>query len=150
MEKYIDKLFRILRIKIVAVWLMVAIAVVLGEMNIIPNGVIAPHSGGEFKLNTVVILLTVIGIPLALRLFTLNTTKGLRRMNNEEALKSYHVWSDVRLGILCLTALLGIVAYYLAVSISCVFCALVAMSATLYCWPSKSKIANYLESVNNE
>ncbi len=150
MEKYIDKLLKVLRIKIVAVWLIVAVAVVLGEMDVIPNGLIAPHSGDEFKLNMAVILLTVIGIPVAMRLFTLNMTKGLRRMNNEEALKSYHVWSDVRLGILCLTAVLSIVAYYLVMSISDVFCALVALCATLYCWPSKTKISAYLESVNNE
>ena len=132
------------------VWLMLVVAVVLGELDVIPNGVVPPHSTEEFKLNTAVIVLTIIGVPVAIRLFTLNTTKGLRRMNNEEALKSYHVWSAVRLGILALAAASGIVVYYLAMSISGVFCALVALCATVYCWPSKEKISSYLEGVNNE
>ena len=97
MVKYIQKLLNVLRMELVVVWISVAIAVVLGELDVIPNGVVMPQSSDEFKLNTVVIVLTIIGIPAAIRLFMLNTTKGLRRMNNEEALRSYHVWSIVRM-----------------------------------------------------
>ena len=81
-------------------WAILVALVVLGEVGIIPNGVVLPHSSEEFELNVLAIALTIIGVPLALRLFTLNTTKGLRRMNNDEALRSYHVWSIVRMGIL--------------------------------------------------
>ena len=82
----------VLRIEMGVAWLLMVAAIVLGELDVIPNGLVMPHSTDEFQLNTVAILLTVVGIPVALKLFTLNTTKGLRRMNNEEALKSYHVW----------------------------------------------------------
>ena len=150
MVKYIQKLFQVLRIEVVAVWLIVAVAVVMGEMDIIPNGIVLPHTSAEFKLNTIVVVLTIIGIPGAIRLFTLNTTRGLRRMDNEEALQSYHVWSAVRMAIFCLTAVFDVVVYYIATSISGALCALIALFATLYCWPSREKIASYLESVNNE
>ena len=150
MVKYIQRLLRILRIEMAVVWLIVVAAVVLGELDVIPNGWVVPQSPEELRLNIAVIVLTIVGIPLAIRLFTLNTTKGLRRMNNDEALASYHIWSVVRLGILCVAAVSGVVVYYLATSVSAVFCALIALAVTIYCWPSETKIASYLEEVNNE
>ena len=135
---------RALRIEMAVVWLIVVAAVVLGELDVIPNGLVLPHSPEEFKLNLADIVLTIVGIPLAIRLFT------LRRMNNDEALCSYHIWSVVRLGILCVSAVFSVAIYYVATSVSGVFCALVAMCATIYCWPSESKISSYLEDVNKE
>lgn len=131
-------------------WFVIAVSVVLGELDVIPNGWVEPHSMEEFQLEIVSIGLTIVGIPVAIRLFTLNTTKVLRRMNYDEALKSYHVWSVVRMSILCLASVFGIVVYYLAVSVNGVLCALVALCASVYCWPSQKKISTYLESVNNE
>lgn len=150
MVKYIERLLKALKVELLIVWLIVAAVVALGEIEVIPNGMVIPNSEMEFKWNTVVILLTVVGIPAALRLFVLNTTKGLRRMNNEEALNAYHVWSAVRMGILCVTAVLGVVAYYVTMNVTGVFCVLVALLTTLYCWPTCEKVQAYLEGVNNE
>lgn len=150
MVKYIQKLLNALRVEIVIVWVMAVMAVVLGELDVIPNGLVLPHSSEEFELNTVAIVLTVVGIPVAIKLFTLNTTKGLRRMNYDEALKSYHVWSIVRLGILLIALVFSIGVYYIATSVSGAFCALIALLATVYCWPSGAKITSYLEGVNND
>ena len=150
MVKYIERLLKALKVELLIVWLIVAAAVALGEIGVIPNGLVIPNSEMEFKWNTAVILLTIVGIPVALRLFVLNTTRGLRRMNNEEALNAYHVWSAVRMGILCVTAVLGVVAYYVTMNTSGVFCALEALLTTLYCWPSCEKVQAYLEGVNNE
>ena len=150
MEKYIQKLCRTLKIELGLAWLVATVAVVLGELNVIPNGVVQPHSQDEFLFNTAAIVLTVVGIPLAMRLFTLNTTKGLRRMNNEEALASYHVWSALRMGILTLTAVFCIVVYYMVAHVSGAFCALMALCVTLYCWPTAEKISSYLTIVNND
>lgn len=150
MVKYIRKLLNALKVEMALVWLMALLTVVLGELDVIPNGMVAPQSSDEVSLNIAAIVLTLVGIPLAIRLFSLNTTKGLRRMDNEEALHSYHVWSGVRMGILGLDAIFGMVVYYLATSVSGLFCALVALGVTIYCWPSGAKIASYLESVNNE
>lgn len=150
MEKYVEKLLRLLKIEVVAVWVIAAVAVVLGELDVIPNGWVQPTTNEEFVLNAIAIVLTIIGIPLAVKLFTLNTTRGLRRMNNDEALTAYHVWSGLRMLILCLVVVFCIVVYYLAASVSAAFCALITLAATLYCWPSKSKIDAFLETVNND
>ena len=100
MDKYINRLLKTLKIEFLASWLIAIVAAVMGQVDIIPNGIVQPHSNAEFKLNTMVIILTVVGVPTSLKLFSLNTTKGLRRMNNDEALRSYHVWSTVRMAVL--------------------------------------------------
>lgn len=148
-NKYIQKLLNVLKVELFVVWIIVAGVAVLGEFGIIPNGYIPPHSTKEFELNVIAVSLTVIGVPLALQLFKLNTTKGLRRMNNDEALRSYHVWSIVRMGILCFAASFCMFVYYYASSVSCVFCTLVILAVSVYCWPSRDKISSYLVSVNN-
>ena len=150
MFKYIEKLRRTLVCEFVTVWVLAAAIVVAGETGLIPNGLVEPHSNIEFILNTTIVLITIGGIPLALRLFSLNITRGLRRMDYDEALRSYHVWSAVRLGILLFASLLGITTYYLTMSVSAAMCGLIALVVTLYCWPSGEKISAYLESVNNE
>lgn len=150
MVKYIQKLLNILKMEMMGVWLMAGLSAVLGELDVIPNGWVKPASEEEFLLNLLTVILTIAGVLLAIRLFTLNTTKGLRRMNNEEALRSYHIWSVVRMGILCLVMMVGIVDYYLASSVSGVACSLIALCVTFYCWPSEAKISSYLAGVNNE
>lgn len=150
MIKYIDKLIKVLKAEAFMAWSATAVAIGLGEMNVIANGAIKPNSAAEFKVNTFVIILTVVGVPLALKLFALNTTKGLRRMNNDEALGTYHAWSAVRMGILCIDAVLGIVAYYLTLNVTGALCAVVAIASTLYCWPSRKKVSDYLDGLNND
>lgn len=149
-KKYIHKLYNTLLIEFFVVWLMAVAVVVLGETGIIPNGIVPAQSNDEFLFNTAAIVLTVIGIPVAIKLFTLNTTRGLRRMNKEEALNAYHVWSAVRMAILFVLAVLGLVVYYITLNTGGVFCCCISLCVTLYCWPSKEKIGEYLTTVNNE
>lgn len=47
MVKYIQRLLRALRIEMAVVWLIVVAAVVLGELDVIPNGLVLPHSPGR-------------------------------------------------------------------------------------------------------
>lgn len=150
MDKYINKLVKTLKIEILVAWLIAVATVAIGQVDFIPNGLVPPHTNAEFKLNFFVIILTVVGVPTALKLFSLNTTKGLRRMNNDEALRSYHVWSIVRMVILCADAVLGFVAYYLTLNVTGALCALVALAITFYCWPTGQKISDYLEGQKND
>ena len=60
MEKYIQKLLKALRIEVVAVWVITVLAVCLGELNVIPNGWVEPHSQHEFVLNMAVVMLTMV------------------------------------------------------------------------------------------
>ena len=62
MVKYIQKLLRILKIEMAVVWLIVVAAVVLGELDVIPNGWVVPQSPEEVKLNIAAVVLTIVGI----------------------------------------------------------------------------------------
>ena len=145
MDKYINRLLKTLKIEFLASWLIAIVAAVMGQVDIIPNGIVQPHSNAEFKLNTMVIILTVVGVPTSLKLFSLNTTKGLRRMNNDEAMRYYHVWSTVRVAVLTAEAILGFVAYYLSLNVTGLLCALDAMATNCKRRPVEHKISDYVD-----
>jgi len=147
MEKYILKLLKMMKFECVVVWALCVIVLALGEFDVIPNNITEPRSQEEYYLNLSVVIGTLLAMPLALKLFTLNTTKGLRRLNYDDALKTYHIWSVVRLSIIALVALLGFTVYYLASSISSFCCGMIAVAATIYCWPTFGKIESYMQEV---
>jgi len=151
MNKIVRKLLRYLMAEFCAVWLLAIITYVLGEAGIIPNGIMADadNPAAGVYINTAVILLTLVCVPLSLKLFSLNTSRGLRRMNKDEALASYHLWSLVRLGMLWLCAEAGLVAYYLLMDTTGLLCACISMVMTLLCIPSMEKVNEFL-SANEE
>ena len=148
MEKYIELLVKRLKWELFAAAVIVLLTGALGELNVIPNGVFSPFSEEEFVLDAVAIMSAMLGIPAALRLFTLQTTRGLRRMNNDEALNHYHIWSIARMCILCVVGVFCLVSYYLTMSVSCAFCALIVLCAMVYCWPTETKVRAYMEKVD--
>ena len=95
-------------------------------------------------------MLTIVNIPLSQKIFTLNTTKNLRRMNFDEALSSYHIWSFIRMAMLIAAALFGIFMYFAAGNVPCGICTLMALTATFFCYPSEEKIRKFLETLNND
>lgn len=151
MDKLIKKLLKNLKIEFYCCWAICILFYVLVECILYPfAGSVAPGSQTEYVLQCLCVLLMLAGIPLALKLFTLNTTKNLKRMNFDEALVSYHIWSIVRLGILWLVAVVGITFYFLMVNVACLFCTLIALVTTFLCYPSEAKIRRFLETLNNE
>lgn len=149
MDKNIKELLKWLKIELLATWIIVVLFFVAGETGLIPNGVYAIDEHIAFVLGIACVILTLAGVPLALKLFTLNTTRGLRRYNFDEALASYHLWSCIRMAMLLICVCFNIVAYYLVLDVKDLLCALIPLVVTLYCWPTKDKINNHLESCNN-
>lgn len=134
-------------------WMVVILTVVAGETGLIPNGLYAVKgSPAEFYLNVANILLVIVFVPLALKLFSLNTQRGLRRMDKDEALQSYHLWSIVRLSFLLVCAEAGLISYYLVQdpSDTGLFCACVAMVASFLCYPSINKVVRYMVTRGGE
>lgn len=152
MNARIKKLLRFLIVEFCSLWLIAIILFVLGETNVIPNGLLVTenYSNTEYCMNVVNVLLVIVCVPLALKLFALNTRFGLRRMNQDEALNSYHTWSLLRLAILLLCIAYGIVAYFLLMDSTGLLCACIAMVASFFCLPSEDKIMNYLEMRDEE
>lgn len=150
MEKNIKKLLLLLWVELGAVVTSVLVLIVLGQLGVFADCMIEPKSNEEFVMNTVSIGITIVGIPLAMKLFHLNTTHGLRRMNLDEALQAYHVWSVVRGCILEISAVVGVVAYYLTNNTTGILCALATMVVLCMCVPSRKKIDVYLESLSQQ
>lgn len=150
MEKNIQRLLLLLRVEVLAVLTSVLCIFVFGQLDVIPNGLVEPKSQTEFVLNTIAVCFTLVGIPLALKLFQLNTTKALRRMNLDEALQSYHVWSLVRVSILEIAAVYGLVVYFFTMTTTGLLCALASLAILFVCWPSREKIDQYLQLNSSE
>lgn len=150
MEKLIQELLKRLKAEIVLALALACLTIILGETDAIPNGYIEPNTQTEFMLNTICILITIILVPGILRLFHLNTTNGLRRMNNDEALSYYHTWSFVKISVMTICMLMDAITYYLTMTSTGILCLAVTVIITIYNWPTRQKIEDYLAAVNNE
>lgn len=150
MEKKIKNLVIVLKGVFYGAWSVAILLFVLGKVGLFADMCVEPKSTEEYIVECVCVGLVILGCPLALKLFTLNTTKNLRRMNYDEALSSYCVWSVVRLGILEVAIVFGVLAYFMTFKMSCGVCALMALTTTLLCYPSEEKIRLFLDNLNNE
>lgn len=150
MENQIKKLLAALKIEVIAAWLLSIITYLLGVFDVIPAGMIEPKSQEEYVWNVCFVAVLLVAVPGSMLMFRLNTTKGLRRMNKDEALQSYHIWSAVRLGIIWIAIECGIATYFVCVGMTGLYGALIAFVATFMCWPSRTKIDSYLENVEKD
>lgn len=149
MEKNIKELLKRLKLEMLAFWLISLLVFLAGEYGFLPFGLLASDKQLVFTLDTASICVTLLLIPLALKLFQLNTTRSLLRMNMDDLLVSYHRWSIVRLSILLVCMLFDLVVYYLVVDSTGLLCSLIVLLTTLICWPTEEKIKKHLESHNN-
>ena len=145
MKEQIKRLLIIQRSFFIGVWTSPILLVFLYENGIFQKGMHQGNAQMEYILQCISILLTVCLIPFALRLFNLNLVKRIKELPLQQALKSYQVWSDVRLSLLFVPAILGVSFYYLTMNSTNLFCACMALIATLFCVPSESRIKNELD-----
>lgn len=151
MDKQIRSLMRWLIIEFCVVWIVAILTFILGEINIIPNGALAnDNHKTEFYMNMINIALIIVCVPLSLKLFSLNTERSLRRMNKDEALGSYHLWSGIRLSMLSLCIEFGLTSYFLLMNSTGALCACIALVTTFFCFPSRSKTNSFLSSKEEE
>ena len=139
-----------LRIESVVAWMLLIILFAVGELGVIINGSVEQGSEVEFKLNCACVLSTLLILPLALQLFLLNTTKGLRRMNKDEALDFYHTWSLIRLVLVSLCIAYNIVAYFMTLNTTGLLCALMGLAITVYCLPTRGRLETFMKIVEND
>ena len=104
----------------------------------------------EFNMNCICILSTLLVLPLALQLFLLNTTRGLRRMNKDEALDFYHAWSLIRLLLISLCIAYNLIAYFMTLNATGLLCALMGLCITIYCLPTHRRIREFMDIVEND
>ena len=145
MKEQIKRILIIQKSAFLGVWTAPLLLVVLYETGLYQEGLLAGNAQMEYILQSVSILLTIGLIPFALRMFNLNLVKRIKELPLEQALKSYQKWSDVRLCLLFVPAILGVSFYYLTMNTTNLFCACMALIATLFCVPSENRIKNELD-----
>ena len=145
MKEQIKKLLLTLKGEYVVFWSIAAWFILFYESGICEKGIYAGNVQMEYILQSVGILLTIGLIPFALRIFNLNLVKRIKEYPLERALASYKLWSEVRLCLLAVPAILNFSFYYLTLNTTGLFCGVMAMLASLFCVPSESRIKNELD-----
>ena len=145
MKEKIRKILSIQKCAFITVWAAPILLAVLYETGLYPKGIQAGNAQMEYIFQSISILLTIGLIPFALRMFNLNLVKRIKELPLEQALKSYQKWSDVRLSLLFVPAIMAMSFYYLTMNTTNLFCACMALIATLFCVPSEKRIKNELD-----
>ena len=145
MKEQIKRILIIQKSFLIGIWTAPILLAVLYETGIFQKGIHQGNAQMEYVFQSVSILLTIGLIPFALRMFNLNLVKRIKELPLEQALKSYQKWSDVRLGLLFVPAILSVSFYYITMNTTNLFCACMALIATLFCIPSESRIKNELD-----
>lgn len=89
-----------------------AIIIVSGELDIIPNGILANDKQVEFVIMSMMEILTIIAIPVALKLFKF---KAIANKLASDTLLHFERWGIVRLCLLNVPMVINLVCYYLFV-----------------------------------
>lgn len=145
MKKQIKKLILAQKCTFGAFWTIPVWFIALYETGLFSKGVHAGDAQMEYIYQTVGILLTIGLIPFALRIFNLNLVKRIREYPLQRALASYKLWSDVRLCLLAVPAILNLSFYYMTLNTTGLFCGAMAMLASFFCVPSEKRIKNELD-----
>lgn len=145
MKEQIERILTLQKVMFAIVWIAPVLIVVLNETGVYQKGIYQGDAQMDYILQSISILLTMGLIIFALRMFNLNLVKRIKNLPLQEALKSYRIWCDVRLSLLFVPILLDFAFYYLTLNTTSLFCGLMALLATLFCVPSKSRIMNELD-----
>ena len=149
MKEQIKRILIIQKSTLLGVWTAPLLLVVLYETGLYQEGLLAGNAQMEYILQSVSILLTIGLIPFALRMFNLNLVKRIKELPLQQALKSYQAWSLLRLALLFVPAIMALSFYYLTMNTTNLFCACMALIATLFCVPSENRIKNELDLPEN-
>lgn len=150
MERKINAVLKSVKSIYYCFWILPIVVVLLGESVDEWVGCYATNLQLIFLAETILILLTALCVPLALKLFAQILTKKIDKLSIADALKQYRVWSIVRLGLLALPLLMGLSVYYLMLSTKGLLCALIALTASLFCVPSEKRMRTELHIEKDE
>ena len=150
MERKINAVLKSVKSIYYCFWILPIVVVLLGESVDEWVGCYATNLQLIFLAETILILLTALCVPLALKLFVQILTKKIDKLSIADALKQYRVWSIVRLGLLALPLLMGLSVYYLMLSTKGLLCALIALTASLFCVPSEKRMRTELHIEKDE
>lgn len=145
MEEQIKRVVRYTKTSYLLFWLLPVVIVVAGEWGGNWVGMYAGDARITYMVETLVVLLAVCCVPAALKLFAWVLSKKIDKVTIPVALHLYAKWSIIRLFLLAMPVLAGCLAYYLLLSNKSILCALIALTASLFCLPGEARLRNELK-----
>ena len=148
MDQQIKKLVRILQIQY---WLFISLAIAycaVYEIGWIEEGIYAGDVRLQYIWETIAILTTVILVPLSLKLFNIVMTKKVVKSSLQVAMRLYKRWNEIRLLMLAIVTFLNIYVYYTTLDNIGGLCALIGVTASIFCLPSEKKLKEELNITN--
>lgn len=123
-----------------------AIIIVSGELDIIPNGILANDKQVEFVIMSMMENLTIIAIPVALKLFNF---KAIANKLASDTLLHFERWGIVRLCLLNVPMVINLVCYYLFVGAGFGYLAIILFLSLFFVYPSLSRCYNETDGHNS-
>ena len=131
------KLMTLLRVAYCTSLAIAAMIVVFYETHILTAGTRAYDSQSNYKAEMIGVVLTIVAIPLALKLMSFKKVKALVYQQPKKYLKV----SAFRIALLALTLIYNVLTYYLqGFDATLGYLALMVVVAFLFIWPSEGKM----------
>lgn len=144
MEEQIKKTAARVRSAFAYFWILPILLVILGETGGDWVGIYADDVRVTYLAETISILLVAIDVPVSLKLFSWMLVRKIDTVSLPDALRLYLLWSSVRLILLAIPVLAGFFTYYMMLSNKGMLCALIALTASLFCLPSEERMRREL------
>ena len=125
-------------------WMLPLLIVLLGETEGGWVGMYAGDVRATYLAETITILLAASCVPVSLKLFSWVLIRKMDVVTLPEALRLYALWSGVRLALLAMPVLAGFFTYYMMWSGTGVLCALIGLTASLFCLPGEERLRKEL------
>lgn len=130
------KTFNILRTLFIASVGIAVVVAALYELDILPSGVLADRPQDEFLCTIAMELVTIVFIPIALRLFK---TKDVDRRLDEGDIKTFKTWSIVRILMITVPLLMNTLLYYIFMNTTFGYMALILLICLPFIYPATRK-----------
>ena len=130
------KTVNILRTLFIASVGIAVVVAALYELDILPTGVLADRPQDEFLCTIAMELVTIVFIPIALRLFK---TKDVDRRLDEGDIKTFKTWSIVRILMITVPLLMNTLLYYIFMNTTFGYMALILLICLPFIYPANSK-----------
>lgn len=130
------KTVNILRTLFIASVGIAVVVAALYELDILPSGVLADRPQDEFLCTIAMELVTIVFIPIALRLFK---TKDVDRRLDEGDIKTFKTWSIVRILMITVPMLMNTLLYYIFMNTTFGYMALILLICLPFIYPATRK-----------
>ena len=126
----------ILRVAYASLWAVSLLFATLYEENILEGGSFADDATMCYALGTVSVILTILLIPVSLRLFA-RVFKRLASLPEQESQRLQFRYELMRIALYYVIVLLNLAIYYATMESGAALCALMALVAYMFCVPKK-------------